>query len=236
MLSRLTSLPILLVLPAAATTIYSNFSAGDTFTQNSGFSIGNSTGTVRAWAQQFTPSGASFTLDEVELAFDAPFNPAHNELTVTVTGSDVNGLPGTILESFDIVNALGQNVIVAGISSAHPLLLDGTAYWVTAAFTNPASFTDQALWNRSNNNSAAFSASASELNGGAWASSGQTTLMAAFRVSGSAEQVPEPATVGLFGLGLIALALFAIGRGRWAVQRHGLSAPQTNPAPTRLLS
>jgi hypothetical protein len=215
MLARLTGLSIVLLLPVSAATIYSNFSAGDTFNPNSGFLIGEFGGTVFAEAQEFSPSGNSYTLDEVQLVMNAPFAPVDNELTITVSSSDINGLPGTVLESFDVLNALGMNVIITADSSIHPLLLDGVNYWLTAAFTNPSSSSDEVFWNSSVNSSAVFSDTAFQLNGGAWQAE-STTNMGAFEIDGTIAQVPEAATVTLVGFGLAALGLCGARRKkRW---------------------
>jgi len=208
---------VVLLVPAWGTTIYSNFSAGNTFDQDNGFELGNiGTGDIVALAQQFTPTG-NFTLDQIDLAFFALITPPDNELTLSIN-ADNDGLPGVVLESFNLTNAFGQNQIDTADSTLHPLLVDGSNYWIVASFTDPASTNDKALWNLSNNTSATFSPSAfSTDNGTTWAATGQTTEMAVFDVLGTESAVPEPGPSTLVCTGLLLFA--GLGIWRWRAAR-----------------
>jgi len=225
MVTRYSALFAAFLLPVSATTVYTNFSAGNTFDLNSGFFLGNNTsgGNVIALAQQFTPTD-NFTLNQIDVAFFAITTPPHNELTLSID-DDNGGLPGVVLESFDLTNAFGRNQIDTATSVVQPLLVDGSNYWIVASFTNPTSTQDHAVWNFSNNSSATFSPSAfSTDNGITWTPSGQTTQMSVFDVLGTSSEVPEPGPASLVGTGLLLLAGLGVWRRRTAPKLPGFHA------------
>jgi MYXO-CTERM domain-containing protein len=223
MVTRCGALFAVWLLPALGATIYSNFSAGNTFDTSDGFELGNvGGGNIIVLAQQFTPTG-NFTLNQIDVAFFA-LNPPDNELTLSIN-ADNNGLPGGVLESYDLTHAFGVDQIDTATSTLQPLLVDGSNYWIVAAFTNPASTQDHAVWNLSNNSSATFSPSAfSTDNGTTWAASGQTTQMSVFDVLGTPSGVPEPGPSTQIGAGLLLLAGLGIWRRRTVCKVSGSRA------------
>jgi hypothetical protein len=181
----------------ASVTVFNNFGPGDTFINNGGEAIGvlGSFG-VKTAAMPFT-SDANCTLDQVELA--ASLVSGANELDALLTNT-VNGLPGSVLESYQFIGAMGlfatPNIPILSVNSLlHPLLQAGSEYWLLAT-SNQASV----VWN----NSTDTGVNAYRFDSDPW-----TTLngsLGAFRIT--ATPVPEPSTMlsMFFGLcGVICL-------------------------------
>jgi hypothetical protein len=195
-----------------AEVIFSNFGPGDSYDLNHGATIGLAGGTYIDTAVTFTPIGNSFTLDRIELAVGLA-NPAGqgfgpNLLDVALTTS-VGGFPGSVLEMFHFVDAMGPftswNAPLIADSALHPLLSEGTQYWLVASAPDPGT---TAAWNW--NTTGDLGAHAQRVNGGSWFF--VTPSRGAFRVSGTA--VPEPSTFPLLSLGAVALLGYALRQKR----------------------
>jgi hypothetical protein len=197
---------LVFVSPLQAGVIYSNLESGYTTTDPR--RVGGVGGSVWDAAASFTPSGADFFLDQVELAVRLFGGP--NEINVYLM-SDQGGLPGTILETFPFSGAMSSvdpGSIISANSVAKPVLSAGTPYWLAAS----ASVLTHAGWYQNLSGALGY---AYQQDGGGWNSS--TGATPAFRISGT--PVPEASTLLLFGLGgLVVIA--------WHLRRKATLASQ----------
>lgn len=126
----------------ASSILFSNFGPGGTYQLNTGWTVGMPPSNPN-WqvAASFVPSVTAM-LEAVIVPF-ADFGPVFgfpaSQLSLSVTGSNALGLPGTsVLESFLYQGPFGSpaGAIPITLSSVlNPLLTAGTQYWIVA--TNP---------------------------------------------------------------------------------------------------
>jgi hypothetical protein len=130
-----------------------------------------------------------------------------NSLDVTLA-ADNSGAPGAAIETFHFDNAMGAfgdaNPPLQADSVTHPTLDSGVTYWLVASATGDT----YAIWNDSlSDTSGAASQNLSD--GLGWSFyPGETT--GAFRITA----VPEPASLGLFGAGMLAAIGLHLARKR----------------------
>lgn len=182
----------------AVTIVYDNFGPGDSYSTNLLWALGQQPGLGdidRGFA--FTPSKNGY-LYSVEVAISLTIFASPNVLDLWVM-DDAGGEPGNILESFNLVDAMGPagflNPPVAAMASGNTFLSASEQYWLIASLPDP---TTSAGWNFNTTGDIAPLATRFDL--GAWTVNNQGS--GAFRIT-----VPEPAVIALFGLGMIALGL-----------------------------
>jgi hypothetical protein len=144
-------------------------------------------------------------LDEIDVGMSLLNTPNRMSLEVLPNVKGVPGPDSQALESFQVVNQLrfaghpSPAVVIASV--LHPLLAANTGYWIAATALRPT----EALWN-DNDIPYGGSTFAYRDNNGSWELLASPSSPA-FAVFGS--PVPEPATLGLLGVG--ALGLLAYG-------------------------
>ena len=201
----LASLVLLAAAPLAAhaVVIFSDFGPGDSFDHNIGWTIGLS-GFNFPSAMPFSVSGGSYNLGSIALAVSWVQGP--NQLQVKLA-DDAGGAPGSILEDFAFVDAMGKFgtavPLLEANSLAHPLLQDGHTYWLEAGV--PTSDT-WAAWNW-NTVGVVGGSQMSDASPWKWDGSSST---GAFRIS--TDPVPEPSAGLLLLAGLGALGALAASR------------------------
>lgn len=184
----------------ASSIISNNFGPGDSYSTSGGHVIGvfGPGAPLFSWGEPFTPAGVSYTLDTIAIAATYFFS-GPNAMDVSLT-SDANGLPGSAIETWHLSNLPPANTLnppAVLVSDVHPLLQEGTQYWVVAS----ASISSSMSWNF--NSTGDVGPDAVSQNGGPFALT--TGTRGTFRVTGAV--VPEPpsavmgATAGIMGLG-----------------------------------
>ena len=181
---------------ASASLIYSTFGPGDSYSNDGSASIGGTKafpGGFQSVANGFTVSGSDFQLGKIEVA--TVLGSGANSLDVSLA-ADNGGTPGAVLESFSLSGLMTgfPGGILSLSSTTHPLLLQGSSYWVVVeagAADTAAGWLDalphvdgKHAWN----------------NGSGWQTAAIDIGQQAFRVSA----IPEPATMSLLVLGGLA--------------------------------
>lgn len=230
----LTLTAALLVFPSAAkaATIYTTFddlctpggstlctAGGFTYRAGVGWTINPFSGLNDA-AMAFTPTG-DYTLDALQIVLLGPSVGTHFANVQLM--SDAGGLPGTVLESFQVVlpgssfdpatvntgNVLLAMPVVIN-STLHPLLASGAQYWLSAG-TDP---NGSGMWVMSGVLPTGLNGSvgpaAALRDDGTWVSAAVNpangSTLGSFAVEGTPAAVPEPATLLLLGSGIGVLA------------------------------
>lgn len=198
---------VLSAVPARAVVIYDNFDLGDTYNQNVGLTLSTGSPVGVDWDQgnafALDSFGMDYYLDTIDLAVGLV--SGLNELDVWLM-TDSAGEPGTIIESFHFSDVMGSfgalNPPLTANSLLNPLLEADEQYWLIASVTGPDTW---AAWNYNSTDDVGLIASRADL--GTWEIHEGTN--GAFRVTGTSVPVSEPATIVLFGSGLIGLAVFS---------------------------
>jgi hypothetical protein len=181
----------------SANTIFSTLGPGDTYNLGVGWTIG----TINdLWDQgsQFSFTGPNpVSLGSIELAMSLVSGT--NELDVWLM-NDAGGQPGSIIESFNFIGAMGpfgdDNPLLVGDSLLNPLLTPNTPYWLIASVPDDGDM--GAAWNLS---LVASGPLAYRHDGGAWGVWSNT--MGAFRINDTCGAViPAPGAILLGGIGV----------------------------------
>jgi PEP-CTERM motif len=183
-----------------ADTIFSTFGPGDSFDTisdgNHSYDVGGGAFNSNIEDQQassFVPT-ESFVLDSIRVG---AFNfEGSNQLTVYIAAGATE--PGAPIESFSVTGIPSTATILTFDSTLHPLLDDGTRYWVVLTKDDLAGGADE--WSL---NTAGFLGRSFMLfQNGVWHDR-PTAVAPAFDVSGT---VPEPSSIALLFTALAALA------------------------------
>jgi hypothetical protein len=199
-------------LPAAAdSVIFSDLGPLDRYNSGVGLTIGGRHDVSQGGAFT-TPAGAKSRVDAIQIVAGLIRGPNRIELELL---ADQQGRPGKVLETFqpvtDMLQPFGRDGLVTFTTRRHLLLAPDTRYWLIAIQPD-ASSGGWAGWNF--NAIGLIGQQAVSLNGGASYSVSRGTLPA-FRVLGTYVAAPEPTTLTLAGLGLLALAAHAWHRRSW---------------------
>jgi PEP-CTERM motif len=190
--------------PASADAIlFSSFGPNDSFNQGSGTFFGfvsaRDEGEVPsrfARAMAFTPTATNI-LESVELALEYP--AAFNEGPLVVNLFSANGeLPGALLETFTFDSRTSRVGVFAFDSAAHPRLINGVTYFLEATTKG---VTTGNWWDAPDSLSEPVP-DVFRRDNGAWEVAGTRDFIAAFRVTGASEPVPEPASIILLATGV----------------------------------
>ena len=189
-----------LVGSAEGVVAYSTLGPGDSYTGNSGYTLGIFAGKDFSAAEAFSPS-STITFDDVDLA--AGWISGNNSLIVQLR-DDGGGLPGAVLESFTFTNIPewpqgGSGDLLIGDSLLHPELVAGAQYWVAVL---PGATYTSGVWDFSGPPIMNATLCGSTDGGSTWYRL-SNTQQPAFRIDGSA--VPEPSTFALLGVGAVCL-------------------------------
>ena len=202
----------LLAVPTQADIIYDNFGPGDTYHQNTGWTLSGGSPIDKDWDQgsafALDSFGMDYYLDTIDLAVGLVSGP--NELDVWLM-TDSAGEPDTIIESFHFSDEMGSfgdlSPPLTANSLLNPLLEADEQYWLIASATGPDTW---AAWNLNSTGDVGLRAYRADL--GTWGVSERTKGV--FRVTGTPisvtpVSVSEPATILLFGSALICVAVFS---------------------------
>lgn len=188
-------------LPAAAGTIFDDFSAGNSYNCCNGWTVSGPSSPPGQFisANQFT-AGSSGTVNEIDLAVGLVVGSGAGTVSLyTVSG----GLPGTLLGSWNYTahQPFGNCCAIEQVNIAGgPSLTNGTAYYMVLTATG-------STWNAWNQNTeGATGIDLFSTDGGnSWNNNGIQTL-GAFRVLSGENGVPEPGTFVMLGSGVLAAA------------------------------
>jgi PEP-CTERM motif len=179
-------------------------------------------GVLGFYENQAAPFTASATanLSEVRVATSAiPLGPVTFDVIVA---ADNGGVPGTPIVTIPNVSPPGSAFghIKDLFPAAHPLLQQGTPYWLILEPSDPTGFAAVG-WNYSLPQVNTGHMFAQGTPGGSWSDEG--TPLAAFEVLGgtAAATVPEPSSLALLGLGAAVLAGW-----RRRQRRQGVGSPR----------
>jgi hypothetical protein len=180
-------------MPAPAAVLASSFGSGDTFLSTL-YPIGSPV-FQEDIAADFTP-GFTATLDTIRVAVS--FQSGLNDFTVYIA-PDIAGAPGLPLESFTGLSFPAMPSILTLSSVSHPLLTEGSRYWIVIAAADPANA--QGAW-YANDQGLSGVLARNVFGNFVWTLDPESPTPA-FDVRGSAA-VPEPSTFPLALAGLAA--------------------------------
>jgi len=189
--------------------VFNNFGPGDAYSTSLGWPEGTAFGTSYIQGEQFMPS-ASGKLDKIELALG--LISGTNFAKVYLVG-DSSGQPdtGNVLESWT-TTSMGpfgsNNPPLVFPSVAHPMLGNGTPYWIYVDATGNTPIT-YAVWNWNSTNGTGNHAKSTN-SGVTWFVANGT--QGAFRVTvqspGGATPVPAAPVVSAIGAAVYGVCFF----------------------------
>jgi hypothetical protein len=199
-------------IPARAdSVIFSNLGPGNSYTQGSGYTLGDpDSGDYYVTANAFTVGSTSMNLAAIEVA--AGIVTGTNQLTIDLD-ADSGGAPGAVIESFTVNNAMptfgsvSSDNLVTATSVLQPLLTAGTQYWVVLSVPN-----DGTTWAAWNVNSIGDVGPVAQYDHGTFVFGGSDTRGAMAILGVEPASVPEPSTLVMMGSS--ALVLLALGLRR----------------------
>jgi hypothetical protein len=203
---------------ASAISVYNNFGPGDTYSLTGSWFVAGPTSIVGAnveVAMSFVPSeDCTFVAADLAVSLDMGTNSLHVTLA-----ADNSGAPGATIETFLFNDAMGPSGIanppLQADSVTNPILDAGDTYWLVASTTGDT----LALWGDSLSSSGANGGVQNYA--GTWYSYPDNPT-AAFSITGAEfTPVPEPASIALFGAGMLAAIGFHIVRKRQSAKRSG---------------
>ena len=192
-----------------ADTIYTNLGLGQTFDTTQASVLGHSSnGNTYVLASTFIPTEDAMPT-AVLMAIGLLASSQKPPLNIYIESS-VNGLPGSILDSFSPVGNVSfqASLVQFSCSSCLQSLTAGTTYWLVAQESNPAVNISWYYTGTANHPGGTAPAALNKTGSatGPWISNTSTTT--AFQVNGTpvVSAVPEPGTWLLVGSGIIAAA------------------------------
>jgi hypothetical protein len=190
---------------ASADIVYDNFGPGDTYSSISWVIGKHSSSQFQRMAMPFVVSGGlDFTLDSIHIQL-GDWNTGPNQYLVSLL-SDVNGMPGAVLETMPANNvpSFGNGPATQVLSTINPVLTAGNRYWVSARAVDEA-LTRGSWYQAEENGRNAFQ---NESTGPNWQLTTIDVARGAYRVNGT--PVPEPTQ----GLTIIVASLVTAMRSR----------------------
>ena len=185
-----------------ASIIFSNFGPGIMYGPDgvgTGFAPGDPAGANRSYGTGFTVTGQSYRLTDLNLPLG--LISGTNAVQVAITADNV-GSPGAVLESF-LLTSVGPPQSPLSLilipSALHPILNEGSQYWVTVSGGAPDTF---ALWALTLSGITG-PAAAKLFPNDPWSVNINRT--GALQVGGDTV-VPEPSTILLLSMSLLSLA------------------------------
>ncbi|HYW41636.1 MAG TPA: SBBP repeat-containing protein [Bryobacteraceae bacterium] len=132
-----------------------------------GYAVGALQGNSYVDAAAFTTGAQSYTMNQIQALLS--FSSGTNDMTIQLC-NDSGGIPGSVIESWDLNNVLGTSAAVVTMNSAtHPILSAGKQYWITAGMVNSAS---TGVWYF---NSSRQGLATTSVNGGSFSPAASTT-------------------------------------------------------------
>jgi hypothetical protein len=191
-------LPLIFVQSVYADIVFTNFGPSDTFDNNTGLTVADSSGTDLKTSLSFTPAG-SFQLAQIDFVTSLLDGGDQNQVTLTLSSADADGNPGATIEVFSFSGQMGvlgaasyPPQVLNAVSALNPVLQSGLTYWITAQSSPDVTV----VWNQ-NVMSPNDVGNMAQYQSGAWTT--QSVTRGAFRVSGKPVTIssPEPSVVRL---------------------------------------
>jgi hypothetical protein len=177
-------LPLFFLQSVYADVVFTNFGLSDTFDNNTGLTVADSSGTDLKTSLSFTPVG-SFQLTQIDFVTSLLDGGDQNQVTLTLSAADANGNPGASIEVFSFSGQMGvlgsasyPPLVLNAVSAINPVLQDGTVYWLTAESSPDVTV----VWNQ-NILSPNDVGNMAQFQSSAWAT--QSVTRGAFRVLGN---------------------------------------------------
>jgi hypothetical protein len=203
---------------SSADTVYSDFTTGNpTYNLSAGWNLSGSSNPISFEdAMSFTPT-ADYSFVAADLAVS--LISGTNSLTVTIN-ADVSNLPGTVLDTLTLTSSMGpfgsNNPLLVADPETPLTLHSGVTYWLVVSATDST----YASWNDNNSPSDIYDGWQNR-NGAGWVElTGSANPTAAFSIIGTeVKAVPEPASIALFGTGMLSVIGLHLMRKRQAAKR-----------------